>query len=219
MNRLLKIIVLALPLVALLPAPRPPRSRPATRHRSSSKACSAGWSGCSAARPPRRVVGTTSGQGRPQGRDDRDDGRIVDLKEEKIYELDVKKKTTRSRPSRRCASGCAKRGRRPRRKRRRKEQGGSRKSPQREFEFDFDVKETGQTRSIAGYDAREVVMTLTVREKGKSLEESGGIVMTSNTWLGPAIPAMKELADFEHALLEGASRRRPPACRRNRWRR
>ena len=40
-------------------------------------------------------------------------------------------------------------------------------------------------------------MTVTVREKGKTLEESGGMVMTSNSWLGPAIPAMKELAEFE----------------------
>ena len=40
-------------------------------------------------------------------------------------------------------------------------------------------------------------MTVTVREKGKTLEESGGVVMTANSWLGPAIPAMKELAEFE----------------------
>ena len=40
-------------------------------------------------------------------------------------------------------------------------------------------------------------MTVTVREKGRALEESGGMVMTSNSWLAPAIPAMKELADFE----------------------
>ena len=40
-------------------------------------------------------------------------------------------------------------------------------------------------------------MTITVREKGKTLEESGGVVMTTNLWLGPQIPQMKELADFE----------------------
>jgi len=64
-------------------------------------------------------------------------------------------------------------------------------------DVDFDLKETGQKKQLVGYEAREVVMTITVREKGKALEDSGGIVMTSDMWLGPEIPAMKELADFE----------------------
>jgi hypothetical protein len=36
-----------------------------------------------------------------------------------------------------------------------------------------------------------------MREKGRTLDESGGVVLTSNSWLGPAIPAMKEFAEFE----------------------
>ena len=40
-------------------------------------------------------------------------------------------------------------------------------------------------------------MTVTVREKGKTLEESGGVVLTADSWLGPDIPALKELAEFE----------------------
>ena len=70
-------------------------------------------------------------------------------------------------------------------------------STDKQYEFDFDVKETGQTRSIAGYDARQVIMTVTVREKGKTLEESGGVVLTTDSWLGPDIPALRELAEFE----------------------
>jgi hypothetical protein len=40
-------------------------------------------------------------------------------------------------------------------------------------------------------------MTITTRQKGKTLEEGGGMVMTSNIWLGPDIPALKEIADFD----------------------
>nr|MBA2301571.1 hypothetical protein [Acidobacteriota bacterium] len=69
--------------------------------------------------------------------------------------------------------------------------------PRKEFDFDFDAKETGQRKQIAGHDAREVIMTVTVREKGKGLEEGGGFVMTSDTWLGPEIASLKELADFD----------------------
>ena len=130
-------------------------------------------------------------------------GRIVDLAEEKVYELDFKKKSytvvtfaelrqqikEAQEKAQREADKAA------------KEQTGKEKPESTEkapeMEVDFDVKETGQKKSIAGYDAREVVMTITVREKGKSLEDNGGLVVTSDMWLGPEIPAMKELADFE----------------------
>ena len=59
------------------------------------------------------------------------------------------------------------------------------------------MKETGQKKPIAGYDTHETIVTITVREKGKTLEDAGGVVMTNDIWLGPRIPAMKELADFD----------------------
>ena len=124
-------------------------------------------------------------------------GRIVDLKEEKVYELDVKKKSyevvtfdelrRRMREAREKAEKSApNEGEAP-----------QQDKPAREMEVDFDVKETGQTRSIAGHTTKEVLMTVTVREKGRALEDGGGMVMTSNSWMAPAIPAMKELSDFE----------------------
>jgi hypothetical protein len=126
-------------------------------------------------------------------------GRIVDLKEEKIYELDLKKKTytvktfEEVRRELREAREKAERDA-PREEREPQEEAGK---PAREFEFDFDVKETGQKKTIAGYETREVVITLTMREKGKALEEGGGFVLTSNPWMGPVIPEMKEFAEFE----------------------
>ena len=78
-----------------------------------------------------------------------------------------------------------------------KEEKAQKTEPQKELEVDFNVKETGQKKQIAGYDAREVIMTITVREKGKTLEDSGGIVMTVDEWLGPQIAALKELTDFD----------------------
>jgi hypothetical protein len=40
-------------------------------------------------------------------------------------------------------------------------------------------------------------MTLTVREKGKTLDEGGGLVVTMDSWLGPEIAALNELTEFE----------------------
>jgi hypothetical protein len=128
-------------------------------------------------------------------------GRIIDLKEEKVYELDLKKKTyevttfadlrRRMQEAREQAEKAQREA--PKEERPQDDSG----KPAREMEFDFDVKETGQTRTIAGHNAREVIMTVVMREKGKTLEESGGVVLTSNSWMGPAIPAMKEFAEFE----------------------
>jgi hypothetical protein len=124
-------------------------------------------------------------------------GRIVDLGEQKVYTLDMKKKTyevttfeelrRRMREAQQKAEEAAK-----------QQQGQEQPQPSgKEVEVDFDVKETGQKRPIAGYDTRQVIMTITVREKGKTLDEGGGIVVTSDSWLAPRIPAMMELAEFE----------------------
>ncbi len=126
-------------------------------------------------------------------------GQIIDLSEEKVYDLNVKKKeyTVKTfdqiRKEMRDAEERAK-------KQADKEEPGEKgepQKPQKEYEVDFDVKETGQKKQIAGYDTHQTIVTITVREKGKALEDSGGIVMTSDIWLGPRIPEMKELSDFD----------------------
>ena len=45
-------------------------------------------------------------------------------------------------------------------------------------------------------------MTITVREKGKTIDESGGLILTSDMWLAPRIAAMKEVADFDRRYYE-----------------
>ena len=45
-------------------------------------------------------------------------------------------------------------------------------------------------------------MTITVREKGKTIDESGGLVLTSDMWLGPRIAAMSDVADFDRRYYE-----------------
>ena len=59
-------------------------------------------------------------------------------------------------------------------------------------------------------------MTVTVREKGKKLEESGGMVLTSNTWLAPKIAATNEVAAFD---IRYAKQNVLPCSTRSRWRR
>jgi len=127
-------------------------------------------------------------------------GTIVDLSEEKIYDIDVKKKqytvTTFEELRRRMREAQEKAKQQVDREEPRQKQEDPQK-PTKEYEVDFDVKDTGQKKQIAGYDAKNTVVTITVREKGRTLDEAGGVVMTNDMWLGPAIPQLKELYDFE----------------------
>jgi hypothetical protein len=125
-------------------------------------------------------------------------GQIIDLAEEKIYDLDLKKKTVR-------VTTFAELRRRMEEAQKKAEEDAKKEQPantssqakdEKQMEIDFDVKNTGQKKSINGFDTHEVVMTITVREKGKTLEQGGGLVMTSDMWLTPTIKAMKEIADF-----------------------
>jgi hypothetical protein len=61
------------------------------------------------------------------------------------------------------------------------------------FEYRADVKETGQRKQILGYDTREVILTITACEGGKTLDENGGWVVTNTVWLAPRIPAIDNL--------------------------
>src|SRR5947209_19280679 len=85
----------------------------------------------------------------------------------------------------------------------RKEAGKEQEKPQaadpnaKQVEVDFDVKNTGAKKAINGFDTHQAVMTITVREKGKTLEQSGGLVVTSDMWLAPRIAAMNEVAEFD----------------------
>ncbi len=122
-------------------------------------------------------------------------GEIIDLDEQKVYNLDMRKKTyeviTFDEMRRRMQEAQEKAAKAV------KEQPQAEAQPnQQQMEVDFSLKDTGQKKVINGFDCHEVVMTITARQKGKTLEEGGGYVMTSHVWLGPAIPAMKEVSDF-----------------------
>jgi hypothetical protein len=125
-------------------------------------------------------------------------GEIVDLAEEKIYTLDMKKKTytvvTFAEMRRKMEEAMARAKKDAEAQKETTEQKKS-DEPQKEYEVDFSVKDTGRTRQIAGYDTKESVATVTVREKGKTIED-GGMVMESSMWMTPSVPALKELADF-----------------------
>ena len=131
-------------------------------------------------------------------------GQIIDLTEEKIYDLDIKKKTYKVT----TFAELRKQMEEARRDAEKNAQEMSRESGEpskpaekdpnaKEVEVDFDIKNTSETRTINGFNTTKSVMTITVREKGKTLNDAGGLVMTTDMWMTPNAPSTKELVDFD----------------------
>jgi hypothetical protein len=73
---------------------------------------------------------------------------------------------------------------------------------QKEYEVDFDLKNTSEARTINGFDTKKSVMTVTVREKGKTLNDAGGMVMTTDLWLAASAPSTRDLVEFDRKYAE-----------------
>lgn len=132
-------------------------------------------------------------------------GQIIDLAEEKIYDLDLKRKTykvTTFADVRRQMEEAKKKAEEEARKAEAETKAepappAERDPNAKEMEVDFEVKNTGQKKAVNGFDSEQSIMTITVREKDKTLEQSGGLVLTSDIWLTPSIPALNEVAEFD----------------------
>ena len=130
---------------------------------------------------------------------------IVDLTEEKVYELDLRRKTYKVvtfDELRRQAREAEEKARREARTAREDKPAAEADGREPQVEIDFDLKESGQTRSIAGHETREVVMTVAVREKGKTLEQAGGMLLVTSLWLAPGLEHLQSDAEFERRFAQ-----------------
>jgi hypothetical protein len=144
------------------------------------------------------IVSTIAVRGDRKSTSTDDSATIIDLAEQKIYELNLRDKSykvvTFAEMKRQMEEARAKAEEDAR-----KQQGReAKKDPnQKEMEIEFSAKETGQKRQIGSFNCREVVMTVAIHEKGQTLEQSGGMLMTVDSWLAPRVAAMREIQDFD----------------------
>src|SRR5690349_11129114 len=111
------------------------------------------------------VTSTVAVKGDRKARLNDTTGQIIDLAEEKVYDLDMKKKTykvTTFAELRRRMEEAQKKAQEDAAKTKPSEKPTEpQKEPQ--VEIDFDLKNTGEKKTINGYDTRQQVMTITVR--------------------------------------------------------
>lgn len=127
-----------------------------------------------------------------------ENGQIVDLSEQKIYMVDVKKKEYRVMTFAEMRE-MMKKARADMEKAMKDmppEARGGVQEASSNVEVTFDVKPGSENKTIAGHRARHMIVTVTAKEKGKTLEEAGGMVLTNDVWLGPRIAALNEVTQF-----------------------
>jgi hypothetical protein len=147
------------------------------------------------------IVSTISVKGNRQLTVTGDNGELIDLDAEKVYAIDFKdrnykvktfaemrKEFEKARQSARDSAAA---------------QGGKPdESGAANVEIAVDVKKTGAQKTLLGESCGQAVMTLTLTQKGKTLQQGGGMVLTADLWLGPENPGAKEQADFARRYAE-----------------
>jgi hypothetical protein len=146
--------------------------------------------------PKEGILSTIAVKGNRMARMNDATGEIVDLTEEKVYQLEIKKKQytvkTFAQLRQEMEEARAKMDKQAQTaKPDEKQPSGS------DMEIDVAIKETGEHKTISGHETKEVVMTLTMRQKGQKLEEGGGIVTTSDMWIAPKVAQLDELREFQ----------------------
>ena len=135
-----------------------------------------------------------------------DTGQIIDLTEEKVYDLDLKGKSytvvTFADMRRRMQEAMAKAEKDAAAAKPEPEKPSGNQPATKEYEVDFVITDGPGAKPVAGLDAKESVATITVREKGKTLDEAGGLVLETHLWMTPKVPALQELNAFRQRYAE-----------------
>jgi hypothetical protein len=146
------------------------------------------------------VVSSIAVKGDREARMTGQTGQIVDLNEEKIYDLDLRNKTYKVTTFDELRRQMQEAEDKAQQQADKAEGGSARQAAPEEKEkevvSDVQVKNTGETKTINGFHTHESIVTVTTHEKGKKIEDSGGMITTADLWLAPKIAAMDEITAF-----------------------
>jgi hypothetical protein len=69
-------------------------------------------------------------------------------------------------------------------------------------DFTVSVKATGATKQIAGYDAKEMLLTMTMEGTDAKSGQKGGMAVTTSVWIAPKISGYDEVTAFYKRMAE-----------------
>jgi len=72
-------------------------------------------------------------------------------------------------------------------------------------EYSIDVKQTGQSKVIAGYNATETIMTFKMKSTDPRTGKEGAMTMLNDMWLVKSVPGYDEVREFYKRMSQKAS--------------
>jgi hypothetical protein len=69
-------------------------------------------------------------------------------------------------------------------------------------DFKISVESTGNTKQIAGFEAKEMVLKMEMQSTDPQSGQQGAMVITSDVWIAPAVPGYSEVRDFRKRMAE-----------------
>lgn len=115
-----------------------------------------------------------------------DSANVIDIARETITEINFEKKTYSVVTFAEMAEAM--------KRMQAKMQGGGRQ--QADVEYKISVKDTGQTRQIAGLNARQMLLLFAIEGTDKKSGEKGALNMIADMWLAQDVPGYGEVRDF-----------------------
>ena len=74
-----------------------------------------------------------------------------------------------------------------------------------EMSFKVSAKATGKAKQVAGFDAKEMLLTMEMEAKDKESGQKGGMTIITDMWIAPGIPGYQEVRDFYKRMSEKIS--------------
>ncbi len=72
--------------------------------------------------------------------------------------------------------------------------------PPPDMQFDIKVNDTGQTKSINGNNAHEMVMTMAMLGQDAKSAAKGGLDVTTDMWIAPKVAGYDQVRDFQRRM-------------------
>ena len=66
--------------------------------------------------------------------------------------------------------------------------------------YKVSAKDTGEKKTIAGYDTHEMILTMEMEGTDQQTGNKGGMVMTTDMWIAPKASGYNEIADFHKRM-------------------
>lgn len=149
------------------------------------------------------IVSTVMVKGNRMTRIDKDHTEIIDLDRGTVTEIDALKKQytvmTFEQMKRQMEASIAK-AKAEQEKQAQEKQAQQKPSPgdaqNVDLKFNVHVKNTGASKEVAGLNANEAILAMTMEGTDKTSGQKGAFAVTSDLWLAPEIPGYEEVREF-----------------------